>query len=295
MNEQATTRTRLDVIDDLFATIPIAKVFGTVTAIAAVSIALTNALPLLRYVSALIWLLSLLATIALLLYAIHKNPKPQVWTATGWAGAIFIGIQFLAPTSASAHPLFKTPLSGDSYARPAVLVDVLDESEFWGTAELCLKVQSSRFPSDVAVVFPINRGDFVGCRSRFIQLPFEVSDGDLLLLNVLDDQSLSVDQETVLLNACESAGYCLTVGAYICRPDLGRLIEPGFMGLARVVGDGIAMELQSNPFRNMGSAEYIVQTSRPNRPQDANRVTLLSSSNHGCAQVRLYYPNSPLN
>lgn len=295
MNDQTTTRTPLDDIDDLIATIPIGKVFGTVTAVAAVCVALTNALPLLRYVSGLIWLLSLLATVALLLYALYRNSKPKVWTAAGWAGAIFIGIQVLAPTSASAHPLFKTPLSGDSYARPAILVDVLDESEFWGTAELYLKVQSSRFPSDVAVVFPINRGDFVGCRSRFIQLPFEVADGDLLLLNVLDEQSLSAEQEAVLLKACESVGYCLAYGAHICRPDLGRLIEPGFMGVARVVGDGIVMELQSNPFRNMGSAEYIVQTSRPNQPQDANPVTLLSSSNYGRAQVRIYFPNLPLN
>lgn len=277
-------------LDETLNTLPVAKFFGTFAVVAAVCIALTHSLPALRYITDLIWFLSLLSAIGITALAITHGARQQVWIAASWAGSIFLGIQVFAPSSAYAHPIFHTPLSGESRSRPAILVDVLDESEFWGTAELYLKVQSSRFPSEVAVMFPINRGDFLGCRSRYIQLPFEVEDSDLLLLDVLDDQSLSTQDEQRLLKACESAGYCLIIAGSVCRPDLARLIEPGFMGAAQVIGDGLVMELRSNPFRNMGSAKYIIQSTRPSRPQDANSVTLLSSSNYGRAQVRMYFP-----
>lgn len=65
----------------------------------------------------------------------------------------------------SVHPVFPTPVSGQPQARPAIQVKILNDSE-WGffTAELCLAVQSSRFPADTWVILPLNVGDFAGCR-----------------------------------------------------------------------------------------------------------------------------------
>jgi hypothetical protein len=202
----------------------------------------------------------------------------------------------LAPTHATAHPVFNTPISGKSINRPALLVDVLDDSGPLGEGvrELYLKVQSSRFPTNVAVIFPINREDFIGCRLRFIQLPFEVSTGDVLALNLLDNDDLSEEAEANLVDACNATGYCLAIATSFYRPDLRSLLKPGFMSAARVIGNSIVLHCKNWPFEHVASCEYIIPPSRPASPKDCNKVTLLSPNKYGFCQVRLYFPSSEL-
>lgn len=269
-------------------------VLAGATVVAFGCIVFTHPMPALRHVTNLVWLFSIVIAAYLGYLAFVRDADRRIIIVAGWSAALFLAIQLFAPRSAVAHPIFQTPLTGAVSARPAILVDELREGELFGNAELYLKVQSSRFPSDVAVLFPLNRGDFQGCTSRFIQLPFEVVDKDLLLLNVIDDQSMTPQEEETLLLACQAAGFCLVAGTYYCEPDLGRLLQPGFMTGSKAIGDGIVMELRSNPFRNMGSAEYVVQANRPSNPQDANRVSLLSEADYSRAQVRLYFPPAPL-
>jgi hypothetical protein len=140
------------------------------------------------------WLLSLclfgflVASLSALGLATRERLKSvksrwSMWSVLGLAGAGFT--LFVAPPAfASIRPVFHIPVSGQSFARPAVLVEILDDTELGGlgTAELYLSVQSSRFPSDVQVILPVNRGSFRGCKYRFVQLPFEVEEGDTLAL-----------------------------------------------------------------------------------------------------------------
>ncbi|MDA1013414.1 MAG: hypothetical protein O3A00_03050, partial [Planctomycetota bacterium] len=73
------------------------------------------------------------------------------------------------------HPVFATPVSYQASQYPAIQVDVLDadETPYLTTAELYLSLQSSRFPDQTRVLLPVNVGDFGGCPSRFVVLPFE--------------------------------------------------------------------------------------------------------------------------
>ena len=193
--------------------------------------------------------------------------------------------------TASTHPIFETPLGGTPFDRPAIKIEVKDDWEglFHGTAELYLRVQSGRFPSQVSLLFPVNRGDFEGCAARFIQLPFEVRDGDNLIFNLIDNDKLSVGDEQRILNACRIAGYCLAIGAEIYQPQVGRLLRPAFRTAAQVLGDQIVLRYQNEPFKNVGVGTFIVQSSRPRQPNEANPLSL-KDGNYVRADVRIYYP-----
>ncbi len=203
------------------------------------------------------------------------------------------GVWFMS-RSAGAHPVFKTPLSGNASSRPAVFVDILDRSEILGDAELYLSVQSSRSPSGVNVLFPLNVGDFRGCMSRYIQLPFEVETGDELLLNLLDEDGLSGEDEKLVLDASKAAGYCVAIACSVYRPNLEQLISPGAISVAGILGNAVVQGLKNDCFENFGKGEFIVHSSRPAMPRDANRISLLDTKNRVNAQVRVYFPISKL-
>jgi hypothetical protein len=219
----------------------------------------------------------------------------SMWSVLGLVGAGFAW--FVAPPAfASIHPVFHTPVSGQSTARPAVLVEILDDTELGGlgTAELYLSVQSSRFPSDVQVILPVNRGSFRGCKYRFVQLPFEVEEGDTLALDLVDDNQMTPEQEQLVLEACRAGGFCDQVGGAIMQPELDWIVRPTTAAVSEVVGQGIVLKFRDSPFRNFGRATFIVQQSRPGLPHEANPVALLDSSNYSRATVKVYFPNSPL-
>jgi hypothetical protein len=197
---------------------------------------------------------------------------------------------------ASIHPVFHTPVSGKSVARPAVLVEVLDDTELHGlgTAELYLSVQSSRFPNDVQVILPVNRGSFRGCKYRFVQLPFEVEDGDILALDLIDDNQMTPEQEQLVLQACRAGGFCIQVGGAIMQPEIDWIVRPTTAAAAEAMGQGIVLTFHDSPFRNFGRATFIVQHDRPRFPQEANLVTLLDTSNYSRATVKVYFPDSSL-
>jgi len=218
-----------------------------------------------------------------------------MWSVLGLVSAGFTW--FVAPPAfAAIHPVFNTPVSGQSSARPAVLVEILDDTELGGlgTAELYLSVQSSRFPSTVHVILPINRGDFRGCKYRFVQLPFEVVEGDTLALDLVDDNQMTPEQEELVLGASRAGGFCIQRGGAILQPELHWIVRPTTVVVSEVVGQGIVLKLRDSPFRNFGRATFIVQQSCPKRPHEANPVALLDSGNYSRATVKVYFPDSPL-
>jgi hypothetical protein len=217
------------------------------------------------------------------------------WSVLGLVSAGFTW--FVAPPAfATVHPVFNTPVSGQSSARPAVLVEILDDTELGGlgTAELYLSVQSSRFPSNVHVILPINRGDFRGCKYRFVQLPFEVQEGDTLAFDLLDDNQMTPEQEELVLGASRAGGFCIQLGGAILQPELHWIVRPTTAAVSEVVGQGIVLKFRDSPFRNFGRAPFIVQPSSPKLPHDSNPVALLDSGNYSRATVKVYFPDSPL-
>lgn len=190
----------------------------------------------------------------------------------------------------AVHPVFQTPVSHAPRSRPAVQVDILDASEHWLlTAELYLTVQSSRFPSETWVVLPLNIGDFQGCRSRFVQLPFEVREGDTLLLNLLDDDRLTADQEKLILKSCAATGYCLLVAGKLHAATTG-LFAQGVELAADVLGEVVLDDVKSHGFKNLGKAEFHVPPSLPAQAGEANVLTILDESRYARVLVKLFAP-----
>jgi hypothetical protein len=193
------------------------------------------------------------------------------------------------------HPVFGTNVTGKSSRRPAIQVDIHDATErVFFTAELYLTVQNSRFPGDTLVVLPLNVGGFSGCNSRFVQLPFEVMPGDKLLFNLLDDESLTSDQERQVVDACRSLGCCILRGTAIYRPEVAYVVAPGVRSASEILGTAVITEFAIHNFKNYGTAEYIVPATLPSTPQEANKLTVLDGSRYARVDLRLYGPPEPI-
>jgi hypothetical protein len=193
------------------------------------------------------------------------------------------------------HPVFDTPITGQSSARPAIRVDIVDASESWfASAELYLTVQSSRFPANTLVILPLNIGDFQGCRSRFIQLPFEVKEHDQLVFNLLDDDELSSDEEKLLLELCRLTGYAVVLADRCYQLQLGQAVAPLVSDSAALLSTTFLLNCSTDRFDNYGTAEFIVPKSMPLYPHEANKLALLDESNYARVVLRIYGPGQPL-
>ncbi len=175
-----------------------------------------------------------------------------------------------------------------SPTRPAILVDILDASESPFTdAELYLAVQSSQFPSATCIVLPLTHGDFEGVEARFVQLPFEIREGDTLLFNLLDEDSLTKVQEEMLLAGCKAAAYCVFHAGQVYEPKLAQIARPVINATMDAIGTSIIDECDLHSFESYGKAEFIVPHELPRKPTLANKLTLLDSL-HAHVQLRIY-------
>lgn len=203
---------------------------------------------------------------------------------------------FMPNSSALAiHPLFNTTLSGELHSRPAIRIDVIDDTEtpVFGTLELYLTVQSSRFPNNVNITFPINVGDFDGIAQKYIQLPFEVQEGDEITFNLLDDDRLTPEQVELVVKGCKLTGYAVCVGAELYEPFSAQLIKPVVGNVSELLGEAIVQNFNGNKFDNVGVGEYIVQDTKPKSVHAANTVTLINEGwlrNNVHVQLKVYFP-----
>lgn len=195
----------------------------------------------------------------------------------------------------STHPVFLTSVTRQSNYRPAILVDLRDTSEdFFFTAELYLSVQSSRFPSNTWILLPLNVGDFAGCQKRFVQLPFEIEEGDTILFNLLDNDRLGAEQEQLLLDGCRACGFCIVVAGEVYCPGSSQLTMPLSMVASEILGEAITSEVRTHGFENFGTAEYIVPASLPTEPHAANQLDIISRSNYAPASLKIFGPNNAI-
>jgi hypothetical protein len=254
-----------------------------------------------RHISTIIFYFYLITSLVIIasLYIgkIEKQNKPLAKKILLFSAIFIVFTMAISPNSATSHPLFKTPLSGNVNARPALFVNVIDDVEtlYMGTLELYLSVQSSRFAdSGVRVIFPINVGEFNGLSNKYIQLPFEVEEGDELLFNLLDDDRLTESQENNILAGAESVGFVLVAGGTYYAPPIANLLKPAFSSTTDVLGKSIVAYFKENQFDNVGTALHIVESSRPNNPRNANTISLIAKGfvrNTVHANVKVYYPN----
>lgn len=212
--------------------------------------------------------------------------------ALGWLAQSQYGSKRV---QAQIHPVFQTPVSNNSASRPAIQVDVLDASVKWlWTAKLYLTVQSSRFPDGTWVVLPINVGDFQGCRKKFVQLPFEVSEGDTLVFNLLKDNQLSAAQEKIILSSCRLSGYCVIAASCIYCPQHAQLIAPVANVASAILGPAVIANCNVNKFVNLGTEEFHSPAALPATAGESNRLTLLDESRYARVVLKLFGPPSEL-
>lgn len=199
------------------------------------------------------------------------------------------------PLPPPLHPVLHTPVTGNPINRPAVLVDVLDDSESWfSSAELYLSVQSSQFPASTRVLLPINIGDFEGCRTRFVQLPFEVAPEDHLVFELLDDDVLSAEDEQRIVTGCRLTGYCLLIGGSVYAPSAAKVAAPLMEPAADFLGEAILGSLSMSAFECIGKARFTVTGPLPEQPHKANPLTLLDDSRYCRVQLQIFYgPPAP--
>ena len=198
-----------------------------------------------------------------------------------------------APVAVRTHPVFRTSMTGIAQKRPAVFIDVRDQSEdVFFRAELYLSVQYSKFPGNTRILMPINVGDFAGCQKRFVQLPFEVDEGETIAFELLDNDRLTSEQEQILISGCKGCGFCIVVaGEYFC-PGSSRITMPVSSIVSDILGEAIIADVKDHPFENFGTAEYIVPKTLPAQPKDANRLDIISNSNYAPASLRIYGPKT---
>lgn len=192
------------------------------------------------------------------------------------------------------HPVFNTVVTGSPRNRPAVQISILDDGEgpwgILGRAEFFLSVQSSRFPDQTRILLPINIGDFKGCCCRFVQLPFEVQEGEQLIFELLDDDTMTEEQEQLLVNACATTGFCVMQANDLYCPGLGLIAAPAGAALGELLGQIIVEDVAIHGFQCYGGATYIVQPSMPEQPYEANELSIRGTDNYCYATLRLYSP-----
>ncbi|QEG24801.1 hypothetical protein [Mariniblastus fucicola] len=187
------------------------------------------------------------------------------------------------------HPVFHTRVTGQPARNPALKIDIHSDWEApWNRAEFFLSVQSSRFPEDVRILLPVNIGNFAGCKTRFVQLPFEIHQDETLVFELLDDDSMSVDQQKQVVTACSSTGFVIVTLGSIVQPELTPFSALGAEA-GRQFGKSIIEDIKLHKFSNYGKAEFRVGATMPHFPHDANDLSVLCG-NYCYATLRIYCP-----
>ena len=173
-------------------------------------------------------------------------------------------------------------------------VTILDEStdRWFSRANLYLKVESTLEPG-VAILLPINVKRFDGEARIVHRTPFTLrpNAGETLLLEWLDDQSLTSTEREKLVAAWETGGWVVAIGGQIL---LVKRADPLFvttMGkLAREAGELLINEPGARNFKSFGKADYHVPVSPPATFRDANSLVLVHAR-AAKAEVRFFYPD----
>jgi|GEM_PF-3996530 len=102
---------------------------------------------------------------------------------------------------------------------------------------------------------------------------------------------MTTGQETLLLQACRSTGYCIRIGNAFIRPELHWIIAPTAGAASELIGQSTILTLQDSPFQNFGYGTFIVESSRPATPHEANPVVFLDDNKHSRGQVKTTQPS----
>ena len=181
----------------------------------------------------------------------------------------------------------------------AVCVKILDDSEFWPwtKAELYLKVHDKNNPENF-LFRPLNVGGLAsGSRTHQFRTPF-IYDPDhptVLCFELLDDDSMSAEQEKLLVDAtkkgcqiiCTAAGiYAVTQGNEAAGKVLIASGEP-VGDLAAMGVSALALNLKEIKFDSMGSKEYTLF--HKSDVLKSNPITIVDDDNTARCEIEVIF------
>ena len=174
-----------------------------------------------------------------------------------------------------------------------VAVDTINPGIGWFIdAQLYLRIQSSLNPQ-VEVLLPITVGPNKGKKEVIHQTLFALRPGEkeTLLLEWLDDQSLTGEQRKMVLNAIEGGCLIVVLGGqiYVTKkpPDPNIAIAVG--QLVRENCTPLVGKADIKEFKGLGMTRYQVPDDPPFVFRDINPIAILHQK-RAQAEIRIYYP-----
>jgi hypothetical protein len=176
-----------------------------------------------------------------------------------------------------------------------VAVTVIDErtDRWFSQSRLYLKAESSLEPG-VALLLPINVSRFDGETRRSFRTPFALHPDrdETIVLEWLDDQSMTDAKRNAILSVWEAGGWVAAVGGQILlvrRSD--PLVATSLSATARQVGEVLTPEPGIQQFKSFGRAEYHVPREPAESYRAANPIVLVHDKS-AKAEVRFFYPRA---
>lgn len=182
----------------------------------------------------------------------------------------------------------------------AINVTILDDSEFWPgcKAELYLKVFDKSKPENF-LLCPLNVGGLdSGSKTRMFRTPFvfDSKHHTILRFELLDDDSMSEEQEKLLVDATKQLCQIIhtTAGVYaVPNPMSGAMLIKSSEPVENLLKTGIRalkINLDEIKFEHMGQKDYILfHPSHPDLPVN-NSFAIIDGKKARCEVEVLFIP-----
>lgn len=189
--------------------------------------------------------------------------------------------------------------------RAIIYVEILDHSEdgLLGAigvddAELMLRITPTQNPN-ISTVFPLNVGTKKGLQAHMLKTPytFKGSSTDSLMIELLDDDTLSEETYNKLIKASADGAYLLHVGAELFAiSHFKRIPVDGrktFKSIGKSTGKALLKDFTLNRRKSYGHLTYHINGKQePTALRDAREVVLLDKKNKPRLKLKIYWEES---
>ena len=217
-------------------------------------------------------------------------------------GGLVFAISMSGCVSGKTDPNGQITLTDGVGKKIAIDVEILDEYEtyhgIWkilpwrGKAELYLKIYDKKNP-EISLLFPLNvENNASGTRKISVVTPMEYGKPTVLVVELLDDDSLNKDEEKLLIDAAKTGAVivCDAVAAYKTDYKAAEAIFKDKDRIENLTGSGaeiLAQNLNQHKFDSLGIYEYTIATKGGIFLNNA--VTILNNDNKTRAHCNLKF------
>jgi hypothetical protein len=185
----------------------------------------------------------------------------------------------------------------DARSTAVIEIQIVNDREMFGKAELYLKVESSLYP-DYPMLYPINVGENSGRQEKILRTPFihQGKTDETLMMEILDEDGLSSEQEEAIQRIVESGANLIWHGGKLYAGKNGVELPPAaqadLVTIATLTSGLILETLGKHMFDSYGIAEYKSSPNPTINLRDSNILTINYEGDEAIAKIRVYYPNA---